>query len=148
MSLTQSKNRRTIELLNELTLRTNELAPQVVNAAYLVLSLNGNSSCKENFELMQRQWQINMERIVKLVDESLDCELFIKACETSIIKETFQTQTAVQENNSSAIVVHALNIARRSNRIIQVATQEVENSEDNLYVNKILNANEFLKIGS
>ena len=124
-----------------------ELAPQVVNAAYLVLSLAGNNSCKENFELMQKQWQSNMERLLKLVDESVDCELFIRACEKSIIKETFRTQTAVQENSNSAIVLNALNIARRSNRIIQVATQEAENSEDNAYVNQILVSNEFLKLG-
>lgn len=147
MSKSARQNKRTIELINELTKRTYELAPQVVNSAYLVLSLNGNSTCRENFELMQKQWNINMERLLKLVDESVDCELFIKACESSIIKETYQTQTAVQENNNSAIVIHALNIARRSNRIIQVATQEAENSEDSMYVNKILSSNELLKIG-
>ena len=147
-STTSSRqNKRTIELINELTKRTNELAPQVVNSAYLVLSLNGNNTCRENFELMQKQWQLNMDHLLKIVDESVDCELFIKACEDSIIKETYQTQTAVQEKNNSAIIIHALNIARRSNRIIQVATQEAENSEDNIYVNNILKSNELLKIG-
>ena len=43
---------------------------------------------------------------------------------------------AMRKNNY-AIIIHALNIARRSNRIIQVATQEAENSEDNIYVNNI-----------
>ena len=96
---------------------------------------------------MQKLWQTNFERLQKLVDECLDCELFIKACEHSIIKETYKTQTAVQENNNTAIVLNALNIARRSNRIIQVATQEAENSEDNAYVDRILGSNELLKQG-
>ena len=72
-----------------------------------------------------------------MVDESLDCEQFISACEKSIITETYLTQAAVQENNNSAIVLNTLNIAKRSNRIIQVANQEAENSEDPNYVNRI-----------
>lgn len=121
------------------------MAPQVVNAAYIVLNFPGDKSCLENLELIKQQSQSNMERLQKLVDESLDCELFIKACENSIIKETYETQTAVLEQNNSTIISNALNIARRSNRIIQVATQEAENSEDLAYVDRIIQSNEFLK---
>lgn len=86
-----------------------------------------------------------MERLQRLVDDSLDGELFIRACESSIVKETYETQTSVLENNNSGIITNALNIARRSNRIIQVATQEAENSEDSGYVDRIILANETLK---
>ena len=93
---------------------------------------------------MQNQWFM-MERLQKLVDESLDTELFIRACEHSIIRETYQTQAAVQDQNSVAIITHALNIIRRSNRIVQVASQEADNSEENEYVDQISMANEGLK---
>lgn len=122
-----------------------ELAPRVVNAAFILLNYPGDKSCMENFELLKQQSQANMERLQKLVDESVDCELFIKACENSIIKETYDTQTAVLEKNNSTIITNALNIARRSNRIIQVATQEAENSEDPEYVDRIIYSNEQLK---
>ncbi len=121
------------------------MAPQVVNSGYIALILKDKKSCMENYELLQQQWQKNMENLQKMVDESLDCVQFISACEKIIIKETYQTQAAVQEKNNSAIVINTLNIAKRSNRIIQVANQEVENSEDPIYVNRIISANESLR---
>ncbi len=107
--------------------------------------MKDNKSCLENYELLQQQWQKNMDNLQKLVDESLDCEQFISACEKSITKLTYSTQAAVQEKNNSVIVMNTLNIAKRSNRIIQVANQEAENSEDPNYVNRIKIANESLK---
>ena len=121
------------------------MSPQVVNTAFVALKFPDNKSCLENFDLMQQQWETNMLRIQKLLDEIIDCESFIIACEKSIIKETYETQTAVQEKNSSVIVTNALNVARRTNRIMQIASQEAENSEDKFYVEQILIANDFLK---
>ena len=100
------------------------MAPQIVNSAYIVLSMPGNRSLTEHYDMMQQQWQSNMTNLQKLVDESLDSLSLIEAYESSIIQETFKTQTAIQENNKQAIVLNALNIARRTNRIIQVASQE------------------------
>ena len=126
-------------------MKSNELAPQIVNAAFIVMSMPGNRSLTEHYDLMQQQWQSNMITLQRLVDESVDSVSFIEACEQSIIRETFLTQTAIQENNKQAIVLNALNIARRTNRIIQVAAQEAENSEENSFVTNIITANEELK---
>ncbi|CAF0804091.1 unnamed protein product [Brachionus calyciflorus] len=145
LSTSQVKNKQTIELINELTKRIVELGPQVVNTGFLALKFTDNKSCLENFELMQKQWQINVQKLQKLIDDIIDCESFIIACEKSIIKETYQTQAAVLEKNSSAIVTNALNIVRRTNRIIEIAGQEAENSEDSFFVEKILIANDNLK---
>ena len=117
----------------------------MVNAAYLALSFPGNKTCVENLELMQNQWVSNMERLQKLVDDSIDTEAFIRACESSIIRDTYKTQTAVQEKNSMAIIMNALNIGRRANRIMQVAGQEAENSEEFSFVERIIDANNSLK---
>jgi len=123
-----------------------ELAPQILNAANVVLSTPNNSkSLIEHFDLMQHQWQLNMISLQQLVDESIDSVAFIEACEFMIVKETFLAQTAIQENNKPAIVRNVLNIGRRTNRIIQVASQEAENSEENSFVNNIVMANEELK---
>lgn len=86
-----------------------------------------------------------MEHLQKLIDENLDSELFIQACEHSIISETYQIQAAVRDQDSFPIITRALNIVRLSNRIIQVANQEAENSEEMDFVNRILNSNDFLK---
>lgn len=89
------------------------------NAAYIVLCYPGNKTCHEHLELMQKEWQSNVQRLQRLVDENVDCGMFIRACEASILRETYETHVAAQEKNNAAIVTNALNIARRSNRIIQ-----------------------------
>ena len=117
-----------------------------MNAAQVVLSMpNNNKSLLEHYDLMQQQWQANMVSLQRLVDESLDTVSFIEASESMIVKETYLAQTAIQENNKSAIVQNAISIGRRTNRIIQVASQEAENSEENSFVNNIILANEELK---
>lgn len=109
------------------------------------MSIPGNKSLTEHYDLMQQQWQSNTSNLQRLVDESLNSLAFIEAYEASILRETFQTQTAIQENNKQAIVLNALNIARRTNRIIQVASQEAENSEEISFVNNVNLANDELK---
>ena len=105
-----------------------------------------NKSLIEHYDLMHQQWRSNMASLQRLVDESLDNSVaFIEAFEISIYKEIYQAQTAIQENNKQAIVLNALNIAKRTNRIIQVATQEAENSEETSFVTNVLQSNEELK---
>jgi hypothetical protein len=96
--------------------------------------------------LTQRQWQASMDRLQQLVDDSLDSEVFIKAYEKLILKETYRMQMHVQDKNNACIIANALNIAKRSNRIIQIANQESDNSEDTEYVSRIMSANDLLKI--
>jgi hypothetical protein len=118
----------------------------VINTAYIALLFPTNKSCIENFELMQRQWQVSMDRLQQLVDDSLDSEVFITTYERLILKETYRMQMHVQDKNNACIIANALNIAKRSNRIIQIANQESDNSEDTEYVNRIMNANDSLKL--
>lgn len=122
-----------------------DIAPQVANSAFLVLKIPGNQNVLENFELTREQFSENMKNLQTKLDETLNREFFIVACEKTIIRDTFKNQTAVQENNPKAIVSNALSIAKQSNRIIQIASQEVENSEDGKYVDQIMMHNERLK---
>jgi hypothetical protein len=87
-----------------------------------------------------------MERMRCLVDANVDPSIFIRACEYSIIKDTQKCEMAFREKNSFEIVTNASNIARRANRIFQVATQEIENSEDTEYVQHITSASDALKL--
>lgn len=130
------------------SLQNIELAPEVINASQILFVQPMNKSCSEHFELMQKQWIDNMERMRCLVDANVDPSIFIRACEYSIIKDTHKCEMAVREKNSFEIVTNASNIARRANRIIQVAAQEVENSEDKEYVKQITNASEALKLSN
>lgn len=141
---THLKNNQTADLINELARRIEEMAPQVVNAAYLAVLFDQN--CFDNFDLIQKAWQANMTNLSQLIDESIDSSLFIKTYEKLILKEAFDMQTAVQEENNSSIITSALSIAKRTNRIIHLANQEAENSEDVDYVGRIVNSVDHLKV--
>ncbi|RMZ94679.1 vinculin isoform X2 [Brachionus plicatilis] len=145
LSTNQIQSRNSIDLINRLTLRIKEISPHIVNAGYITITFPGDKNFLENFELLQRQWQTNIFYLQQLVDEIIDCESFIIACEKSIIRETYETQDAVLEKNTSVIVNNALSIAQKTNRIVKVTAQEAENSEDKLFVDKILQSNDKLK---
>lgn len=126
-------------------MQNNDLAPELINIAQIVFMQPTNKTCVEHFELMQKQWFDNMERMRYLVDANVDAAIFIKACEASIIKDTHKAEIAVRDQNNFEIVTNASNIARRTNRIIQIAGQEIDNSEDADYVMKIKSATDHVK---
>lgn len=94
---------------------------------------------------MQQQWEKNFQSLQKLIDENIDCKSFIIACEKSIINETFETQNAVQEKNATIIINNTISITQKANRIMKIMAQEAENSEDKLFVEKILYSNDKLR---
>lgn len=141
----QSRNKKSIDCINELTKRIVEFSPHVVDAAFILLHTDRMSSVAEHFDLIQSQWEFMMDRLQKLVDESLNTELFICACEQSIFEEIYLTYMAVNENDNKVIVAKGLSIIRRSNRVWQVANLEAENFEEEEFVKRILIENEKLK---
>ena len=80
-----------------------------------------------------------------MVDTYVDPALFVNSCEHSILQDTYRIERAKSENNSLDIVLSASNVARRANRIIQIAAQEMDNSEDAEYVMRINHASNCLK---
>ena len=58
----------------------NDLTPEVVKAARIVLQKPDNPASLEHFELLKNQWQDHMEMLRSLVDDATDTESFIKAC--------------------------------------------------------------------
>ncbi len=65
--------------MNYLSLQSDELTPQVIDAAKIVLMNPGNQASQEHFELLKKQWLDNMEKLRDLVDEATDTAAFIKA---------------------------------------------------------------------
>ena len=71
-----------ISLLTAIThclFQSNELTPQLVKAARIVLSNPDNQAALEHFDLLKKQWLDNMEKLRGLVDESCDTVAFIRA---------------------------------------------------------------------
>jgi hypothetical protein len=121
-----------------------EFSPQIINAGFIALSFTGNQDCLENFELLQQQWQSNMNHLKILVNECLESEMFIKVSESLILREAQRVQTHVQLCDSSAILASNNIIVCLTNRIVETAQQEVDNSEDDQYKSDIYAVNQCL----
>lgn len=89
-----------------------------------------------------------MDRLKAFVNECLESEMFIKVSEGLIVREAQRIQAHVQVCDSSAILASNNNIVRLANRIVEVAQQEVDNSEDDQYKSGIYAANHCLKEGT
>ncbi len=59
--------------------QSDELTPQVIQSAKIVLMNPGNQASQEHFDLLKKQWLDNMEKLRDLVDEATDTGAFIKA---------------------------------------------------------------------
>ena len=74
-----------------------------------------------------------------------DYNLYLIPAEEGILKDTERVEEGISEVNSPKIVQNASNIARRANRILQVAQNEAENSEDPMFVDQVNRSAENLK---
>ena len=68
-----------------------------------------------------------------------------KITEEGILRDTERVEDGIRTVDSPKIVTNASNIARRANRVLQVAQQEAENSEDPAFVDNVNRASEQLR---
>ena len=62
---------------------------------------------------------------------------YVCIAKEGIMRDTERVEDAIQMKDPPRIGAHASNIARRANRVLQVAQQEAENSEDPKYVDHV-----------
>ncbi|XP_061178100.1 vinculin-like isoform X8 [Saccostrea echinata] len=131
------RNKKTVEEIFKTSAQVDDLTPQLTTAAKIVFQDPTNQAAQEHFDLMKKRWMDNMERLRALVDEAVDSSALIKAEEEGILRDTERVEDAIQMKDPPRIGAHASNIARRANRVLQVAQQEAENSEDPKYVDHV-----------
>ena len=71
--------------------------------------------------------------------------VFLFLSEEGILRDTERIEDGIRTADSPLIVTNASNIARRANRVLQVAEMEAQNSEDPLFVDRVNEAAENLK---
>ncbi|KAA0185745.1 Vinculin, partial [Fasciolopsis buskii] len=127
-----------------------ELGAQVVLAARAVVLSAGKRNGTErgtleqatadHFALMRQHWTDSAERMRALVDEAIDANAFIIAQEAGMIRDSDRTEQSIRETHTTGVVEATTSIARRANRVLQVATREADNSEDSRYVDRMNDA--------
>ncbi|XP_046326081.1 vinculin-like isoform X8 [Haliotis rufescens] len=139
------RSKKTVQSIFDSSAQVKDLTPQVINAARVVFQNPNNPAAQEHYDLLKKHWTDNMERLRALVDEAVDTTALIKAEEEGILRDTERIEDGIRSNDSPLIVANASNIARRANRVLQVAHNEVDNSEDPAFVDRVNSASENLK---
>ena len=71
--------------------------------------------------------------------------LFFPLTEEGILHDTDHTEMSIKQGDAAGVVDHTTSIARRANRVLQVAQQEADNSEDPAFVDRVNSSRHMLR---
>lgn len=91
----------------------------------------------EHFENLRQQYASTIQRARNLCDEATDSGDFIKTSEEQMKKHTILCEDAIVKGNAQKMVDNTSAIARLANRVILVAKQESDNSEDPIFIQRV-----------
>ena len=80
---------------------------------------------------------INSSRVRALCDVATDSGAFVERSVEAMAQATKGCELAIQTSNPNKMVEHASKLGRLANRVIHVARQETENSEDPAYIARL-----------
>lgn len=142
-------NRAQTKRLSESIAATSRLlesqTPQLVNAGQIRFNHAENQSAHENFIHMRDQYESTIIKLRHLIDEAIDSAAFVKASEEAIRTHTKLCELAISTRQVQQVVENAASIARLANRVIMVARQEANNSEDSVFINRVETATKRLQ---
>uniref|UniRef100_A0A0A9VYZ0 Vinculin n=1 Tax=Lygus hesperus TaxID=30085 RepID=A0A0A9VYZ0_LYGHE len=123
-------NKKLSEALVSAAGRVESLTPQLVAAGRIRLNYTQSKAADEHFENLKKQYAESVNRIRHLCDEAIDSATFCKISEEHMQKHTVMCDSAIANIDAEKMVEHTTAIARLANRVLQVAKQEADNSED------------------
>lgn len=164
-------NKRLAEGLQSLANNVESLTPQLISAGRIRFNNPDDRSLDEHFENLKTQYQDNLEKLRSMVDEAVDssnfvsssgqccdvlqmhsvdlilCVFYLLPTEEAILKYTTMCENAIAHSQPQSMVENASNIARIANRVVHVAKQEADNSEDYNFIASINRAADHLQRG-
>ncbi|KAG8199192.1 hypothetical protein JTE90_016019 [Oedothorax gibbosus] len=140
-----SANKKLAEMLISSANQVESLTPHLVNAGRIRMSYPDNKAADEHFENLREQYAESVNKMRALADEATDTISFIKMSEDSILKYTKACEDAIINRAPEKMVDNTSSIARLANRVLMVAKQESENSEDPYFVERVNQAADLLQ---
>ncbi|XP_054721582.1 vinculin-like isoform X2 [Uloborus diversus] len=140
-----SANKKLAELLLNSANQVESLTPQLVNAGRIRMSYPDNKAADENFENLRKQYAESVHKMRTYADEATDTVSFIKMSEDSIKEHTRACEDSIATFEPQKMVENTSSIARLANRVLMVAKQESDNSEDPYFVERVNQAADLLQ---
>lgn len=109
------------------------------------MSYPESKAADEHFENLRQQYADTIQRARNLCDEATDSADFVKASEDAMKKHTVLCEDAIAKKDPQKMVDNTSAIARLANRVISVAKQESDNSEDPAFIKRVNQAADVLQ---
>ncbi|XP_011334415.1 vinculin isoform X3 [Ooceraea biroi] len=138
-------NKKLAEALTASASQVESLTPQLVNAGRIRMTYPDSKAADEHFENLRQQYAETMQRARALCDEATDSGDFIRISEEQMQKHSFLCEDAIAKALPQRMVDNTAAIARLANRVILVAKQESDNSEDPAFIQRVNHATNVLQ---
>uniref|UniRef100_A0A1E1XF93 Vinculin n=1 Tax=Amblyomma aureolatum TaxID=187763 RepID=A0A1E1XF93_9ACAR len=145
VALGGASNKKLAEALLSSAAQVESLTPQLVNAGRIRMTYPDNKAADEHFENLHRQYSESMMHMRNLADEATDTASFVKVTEDMILKHTELCEDAMARQLPQQMVDNTSSIARLANRVLMVAKQESDNSEDPIFIGRVNQAADYLQ---
>ena len=140
-----AQNKRLADSIASASSQIESQAPQLISAGQIRFNHAENNSAHENFIHMRDQYENTIVRLRNLIDEAIDSAAFVRASEEAIRRHTQLCEMAISTRHVQSMVDNAASIARLANRVIMVARQETNNSEDAAFIAQVDSATKRLQ---
>ncbi|XP_025834291.1 vinculin isoform X2 [Agrilus planipennis] len=137
-------NKKLAEALQNVANQVESLTPQLVSAGSIRLNYPTSKAADEHFENLRQQYADTLHKVRDLCDEATNSGDFIKASEEQMKKHTFLCEEAIKNKQPQKMVDNTSAIARLTKRVLQVAKQECDNSEDPHFIHELQAASDTL----
>ena len=138
-------NKKLSEALLNSAGQVESLTPQLVNAGRIRMTYPANKAADEHFENLRRQYADAIARTRQLCDEAIDSAAFIQQSEDLMRRFTADCEDAIGRQEPQRLVDGTSHIARLANRVLMVAKQEADNSEDPTFIGNVTGAANLLQ---
>lgn len=138
-------NKKLAEALLTSASQVESLTPQLVNAGRIRMSYPESKAADVHFENLRQQYAETMQRARALCDEATDSADFVRTSEEQMQKHSFLCEEAIAKTHPQKMVDNTAAIARLANRVILVAKQESDNSEDPAFIQRVNQAADVLQ---
>ncbi|XP_024870178.1 vinculin isoform X6 [Temnothorax curvispinosus] len=138
-------NKKLAEALAASASQVESLTPQLINAGRIRMTYPDSKAADEHFENLRQQYAETMQRTRALCDEATNSGDFIRTSEEQMQKHSFLCEEAIAKALPQKMVDNTASIARLANRVILVAKQESDNSEDPAFIQRVNHATDVLQ---
>ena len=116
------------------------LTPQLVNAGRIRMVYPENKAADEHFENLRLHFAEAVGRVRGLCDDATDSLAFVTQSLTAMEAKTAACEDAIRAADALKMIENTSALGRLANRVIQIAKQEADNSDDAVYIDQMTEA--------